>query len=123
MPTLGHHPQHLQIPVLAQTNRTRRVHITPTISSRLFTELELRVRVYNGLVKPDDEVLIVIIFRDENNPGEDDPIGVGGGGWGGVRREGAWRRSGRAAADVGSEEDSGEEDEDAESDGDGIAKA
>ncbi|TYI14899.1 hypothetical protein ES332_A08G152300v1 [Gossypium tomentosum] len=125
VPTLRHHPQHLRIFILAQTDRTSCVNITGIHRSRsIFTELELWVRIYNGLVKPHDGVFVVVVFGNENNPGKVDSIGSGGNG--GVGREstrGRRRRGGRAATDVGSEEDGREENEETEGYGDGIAEA
>lgn len=74
--TLRHHPQHLRFFILAQTDRTRRISsATKTVGRRgggSFGEVELRVRVYDGLVKSHVDVTrFEILFRDEDYARED----------------------------------------------------
>lgn len=74
-----HHPQHLRIPVLTKTNRAGIVSIFTAAGrggSQIFPELEFGVGIYDGGVEPyDDGFLIVVIFGDEYDSGEDDSVG------------------------------------------------
>ncbi|CAN1782158.1 hypothetical protein LINPERHAP1_LOCUS15683 [Linum perenne] len=113
MTTLRHHPHHLQILVLAQTDRAHRVHAT-TITSESGRGGDVlgesRVRVDHRRIKPNSgggilpiACIVVIVLHDEDDSGEDDIIGR--------RRSGSdGGAAAVAAADVGGEEDGGEED-------------
>ncbi|TYK17631.1 hypothetical protein E5676_scaffold434G005020 [Cucumis melo var. makuwa] len=120
--TLRHHPQHLRILILTETDGA------DTISSShgfISGEREFRVRVNNGLVKTHNPVVIVaiwggVVLSDENDLGENDA------GFGAGRRR--WRAAevagtGSATANVESEEKGGEEDEEGECYGNGVAEA
>ena len=116
--TLWHHPQHLRILVLAQTDRAGAVVIT------FLNVRKLGVGVYYGLVEAGDGVVlaggvIVVVLGDEDHAREDDAIG--GVVTGGVAVVVAVAEG--AAAEVGGEDEGGEEEEDAEGDGDGVAEA
>lgn len=119
MAALRHHPQHLRILVLAQTNGARGV-IAPRALP--VTELEPRVRVYDALLQPHGAALLLLLLRHEDHAREDDPAvgrpGSGGGLGGGARAVAAG-----AAAEVGGEEEGGEEEEEGEGYGDGVAEA
>ncbi|KAF5464368.1 hypothetical protein F2P56_014448 [Juglans regia] len=80
MATLGHHPEHFRILVLAQADRTRRT--IGTHVAILAVVRELGVRVDDALVDPDGDVLIkrlsVFVLGDKDYAGKDDTVtGVG----------------------------------------------
>lgn len=120
MLALGHHPKHLGVFELAETDGTGGF----LIIQALISPRELGVRVDDALVETNDGRVIVVaqvvvVLGDEDNTGEHNAVGGRMGIWG-RRRAGV---AGGAATDVGSEEESGEEDEEAESDGDGVPEA
>ncbi|RDX75027.1 hypothetical protein CR513_45146, partial [Mucuna pruriens] len=112
MSTLGHHPEHLRILVLAQTYGAGGV-----IPRGVPVELEPGVGVYDGLVEPhrDAGLGVVVVLRHEDDAGQDDAVGGGGGGGVGG--------GGLAAGAVGAAAEGGEEEEEAEGYGNGVAKA
>ncbi|KAL6982057.1 hypothetical protein U1Q18_023673 [Sarracenia purpurea var. burkii] len=126
MPAVRQHPQHLGVPILAQTDRTHGIIYTTTAVLR---ERKSRVGIDDGRIKANDGVsvaiVVVIVFSDEDYAGEDDTV-VGGGGGGVVRVRVlvvARAAASGAATDVRGEEDGGEEEEEAEGDGYGVADA
>lgn len=116
--TLWHHPQHLRILVLAQTDRACAVVIT------FLNERKLGVGVYDGLVEAADGVVlagvvvvVIVVLGYEDHAREHDAIG-------GVAAVVVVVAAAEgAAAKVGGEDEGGEEEENAEGDGDGVAEA
>lgn len=131
---IRHHSQHLAVSVVAQADRTRGGRVVGAVFR--FREGEFRVRVDDGLLEPDDEVVaqpvvVVVVLGYEDNAREYNSS-IGGRVWVLVPvRFGiitvvmvvvvVVARS--AAAEVRGEEEGGEEDEEAESNGDGVTKA
>lgn len=72
---LGHHPQHLRVPVLAEADRAGGA----AGARGLLREGELRVRVDHGLGEADGCVPfgleVGVVLGDEDDAGEDDAIG------------------------------------------------
>jgi len=119
--TLGHHPQHLRILVVAETDGARGV------VAAVFGEGELGVGVYDGLFEAGDSVVlsgaVVVVLGDEDNAWENDAIrGVGVVAAAAVVVVVVAVAEG-AAAEVGGEDEGGDEEEDSEGDGDGVAEA
>jgi len=118
--TLGHHPQHLRILVLAETDGARGV------KAAVFRKGELGVGVYDGLLEAGDGVVlsgaVVVVLGDEDNARENDAIrGVGVVAAAAAVVVVAVAQG--AAAEVGGEDEGGDEEEDSEGDGDGVAEA
>jgi len=135
VPALGHHPQHLALPVLAETDGARDlgVRARPGLG-----EGHPRVRRDDGGVEPDGGrrgggaagggARRVVVLRHEHDAGHGDgDVARAGGGGGGVAGgadagSGAEHLSGAAAAEaeVGGEQHRREEHEEAERDGDCV---
>ena len=120
MATIRHHPKHLRILVLAQTNGASGV-IVPRRQISLSAKLKPRIRVYHVLVQPHRHVglALVIIVRHKHNTRQNDAFGSSRSRSGGVVGAVAVV----AAAEVGGEEKGGEEEEKGKGYGDGVAKA
>lgn len=115
---IGHHSEHLPLPVLAKADRADSI---PALGCR---ERKLRVRADGSMVEsrgltaaPALAAVPIVILGDEDyTRGGHDSISGNG-----ARVEGSAPGL-AAAADVGGEEEGGEEDEQAEGDGDGEGK-
>lgn len=74
MPALRHHPKHLEIFVLTQTDGTGGFLIIQVLRPR-----ELGVRVYDALVETNDGgvivVALVVVLSDKDNTGEHNAVG------------------------------------------------
>ncbi|KAI4328847.1 hypothetical protein L6164_021170 [Bauhinia variegata] len=120
MAALRHHPQHLDLLILTQTDRTRRVIAGSATTHRILAELKFRVGVDDFLIKPHDYVFIMpvsIVLSDEDYAGKNDAIRVR------VRVMGPRAGTRGAAAEVGGEDEGGEKYKEAKGDSDGVAEA
>lgn len=76
MPALGHHPQHLEFPIVAEADGTR----GRIAAAELLGKRELRVGVDDVVVEPRGGVVVivvlwvleVVVLGDEDDAGEDD---------------------------------------------------
>ncbi|KAI4355129.1 hypothetical protein L6164_003931 [Bauhinia variegata] len=123
MAALRHHPQHLGLLILTQTDRTRRIIAGSTTTHRILAKLKPGVGVDDNLIKPHDNVFVVpfIVLGDEDYAGKNDAIRVRVSIRVLVRGSGAVARG--ATAEVGGEYEGGEKYEETQGDGDGVAKA
>lgn len=129
VPALGHHAQHLAVPVLAEADGAHGVGVGGPAGER-----DLGVRRDGGRVEPDGGagrrgcggVSHVVRglgpLRDEEHARDGDGEVAGARGRGGGL-PGPVVPAAAAEAEVGGEQERGEQDEEAERDGDGVAEA
>lgn len=114
--TLGHHPQHLRLLVLAETDGARGAVVT-----RVPRVLQPRVRVYHALVQAQYDAVTLVVFvffRHEYHARQNDAVGEVL-----AVRMTVMAVAEGAAAEVGGKKEGGEEEEEGQGDGDGVAKA